>query len=72
VKIDKESFTLLKQTINITKEDMENYYWVMFKHAMDFFQEQASLKMLIPKHFFMSLLKDLLMEDLVTLGTSFQ
>jgi hypothetical protein len=26
VKIDKESLTLLKQTINITKEDMEDYH----------------------------------------------
>jgi hypothetical protein len=47
-KIDKESLTLLKQTINITKEDMEDYHWVMFTHAMDFFQERASLKKLIP------------------------
>jgi len=47
-KIDKESPTLLKQTINITKEDMEDYHWVMFTHAMDFFQEWASLKKLIP------------------------
>jgi hypothetical protein len=36
-KIDKESFTLLKQIVNIAKEDMEDYHWVMFTHAMDFF-----------------------------------
>ncbi len=46
-KIDKESFVLLKQTINIPKEDMENYHWVMFTHAMDFLKELASLKKLI-------------------------
>jgi hypothetical protein len=37
-KIDKESFTLFKQTINILKEDMEDYHWAMFTHGMDFFQ----------------------------------
>ncbi len=26
-KIDKESLTLLKQTINIPKDDMEDYHW---------------------------------------------
>jgi hypothetical protein len=36
VKIDKEIFTLFKQIINILKEDMEVYNWVMVKHAMDF------------------------------------
>jgi hypothetical protein len=40
----------------------------MFTHAMDFFQKWASLKKLIPKHFLTRLLKDLLMEDLITLG----
>jgi hypothetical protein len=40
----------------------------MFTHAMDFFQKCASLKKSIPKHLFISLLKDLSMEDLVTLG----
>jgi len=67
-KTDKESLTLLKQIVNITKEDMEDYHWAMFTHAMDFFQERASLKKLIPKRFFTSLLKDLSTKDLVTLG----
>jgi hypothetical protein len=49
-KIDKESLTLFKQIIKIWKEDMEDYHWAMFTHAMDFFQEQASLKKPIPKH----------------------
>jgi len=40
----------------------------MFTHAMDFFQEWVSLKKSISKHFFTSLLKDLSMKDLVTLG----
>jgi hypothetical protein len=46
--IDKESLTLFKQIVNITKEDMEDYHLVMFTHAMDFFQERASLKKSIP------------------------
>jgi hypothetical protein len=37
-KIDKESFTLLKQIVNVLKEDMEDYHWAIFTHAMDFFK----------------------------------
>jgi hypothetical protein len=47
---------------------MEDYHRAIFKHAMDFFQEWASLKKLIPKLFFTNFLKDLSMEDLVILG----
>jgi hypothetical protein len=45
-KTDKESLALLKQTVNIAKEDMEDYYWVMFTHVMDVFKEHESLKKL--------------------------
>jgi len=51
VKIDKKSFTLLRKIVNIPKEDMEHYHWTMFTHAIDLFQERASLKKPIPKHF---------------------
>ncbi len=54
VKIDKGRLALFKQTINISKEDMENYNWAMFTHAMDFFKEHVSLKKPIPKQFFTS------------------
>ncbi len=37
VKINKESFTLLKKIVNIPKEDMEDYHWTMFTHAIEFF-----------------------------------
>jgi hypothetical protein len=47
---------------------MEDYHEVMSTHAMDFFQERASLKRLVLKHFFTNLLKDLSTKDLVTLG----
>jgi len=47
-KIDKENLALLKEIINISNEDMENYHWAMFTHAMDFFQDCASLKKPIP------------------------
>jgi hypothetical protein len=47
-KINKESFALLKKMVNILKEDMEDYHWAMFTHAMDFFKEHASLKKLTP------------------------
>jgi hypothetical protein len=53
------------------KEDMEDYNLAMFTYAMDFFKACASLKKLVPKHFFISLLSDLLIEDLVTLGNLF-
>jgi hypothetical protein len=39
--------SLLKQTINISKEYMEDYNLAMFAHAMDFFKERVSLKKLI-------------------------
>ncbi len=58
----------MKQTMNILKDDMEDYNLAMFTHAMDFFKERVSLKKLIPKHFFTSLLNNLLIEDLVTFG----
>jgi hypothetical protein len=41
-KINKESFVVLKQTIKISKENMEYYNWAMFTHAMDFFKKHAS------------------------------
>jgi hypothetical protein len=59
VKINKESLSLLKQIVHISKEDMEDYNLAMFTHAMDLFKERASLKKSIPKHFFISLLNNL-------------
>jgi hypothetical protein len=47
---------------------MEVYHLATFTHAIDFFQECASLKKLILEHFFTNLLKDLSTIDLVTLG----
>ncbi len=44
-----KNLALLKQTINISKEDMEGYNWTMFTHSMDFFKEPMSLKKLIPE-----------------------
>jgi hypothetical protein len=35
-----KNLTLLKQIINISKENMEDYHWVMFTHA----KECTSLK----------------------------
>jgi len=64
--MDKNSLFVMKQTMNILKDDMEDYNLAMFTHAMDFFKERVSLKKPIPKHFFTSLLNDLSIEDLVT------
>jgi hypothetical protein len=39
----------------------------MFRHAMEFLKQYASLKKSLPKHYFTSLFKDLSNEDLVAL-----
>jgi hypothetical protein len=62
------NISLVKQTINISKENVEDYKLAMFTHAMNLFKERANLKWSILKHFFTSLLSDLSIEDLVTLG----
>jgi hypothetical protein len=59
---------LFKETINISKEDVEDYHCAVFTHAIKFFQECTSLKKPIVEHFFISLLHDLSMEDFVSLG----
>jgi hypothetical protein len=38
----------MRQTANISKDDMKDYNLVMFTHAMGFFKEHVSLKKLIP------------------------
>jgi hypothetical protein len=58
----------MKQIVNISKDDMEDYNLALFTHAMYFFKDCANLKKPIPKHFFTSLLNNLLIEDLLTLG----
>jgi len=47
---------------------MEDYNLIMFTHVMVVFKECASLKKLIPKHFFISLLNNLSTKDLLTFG----
>jgi hypothetical protein len=47
---------------------MEDYNFAIFTHAMDFFKKRASLKKSIPEHFFTSLLNNLSIDDLLTLG----
>jgi hypothetical protein len=65
--MDKKSLSIMRQTTNISNNDMEDYNLAMFTHAMDFFKEHASLKKPILEHFFTSLLNDLSIKDLVTL-----
>jgi len=67
-KINKESLALLKQIINILKEDMEDYHWAILHMPCIFFFKCTSLKKPIPKHFLINLLNNLSTEDLVTLG----
>jgi hypothetical protein len=65
-KMDKKSLFILKQIVNISKDDMEDYN-LAITHAMDFFKECAILKKPIPEHFFTSLLNNLSIETLLTL-----
>jgi hypothetical protein len=58
----------MRQNVNISKDDMEDYNLAMFTHAMDFFKECENFKKPIPKHFFTSLLNKLSTKDLLTLG----
>jgi hypothetical protein len=67
-KMDKESLFIMRQIVNISKDDMEDYNLAMFTHAMDFLKERANLKKSIPKQFFKSLLNNFSIKDLLTLG----
>jgi hypothetical protein len=58
----------MKQSVNISRDDMEDYNLAMFTHAMDFFKKCASFKKPIPKNFFTSLLNKLLTKDLLKIG----
>jgi hypothetical protein len=42
VKIDKYSLFIMRQSINISKDDMEDYNLETFTHVMDFFKEYVS------------------------------
>jgi hypothetical protein len=68
VKMDKYSLFIMKQSVNISKDDMEDYNLVMFTHAMVFFKERSRLKKSILEHFFTSLLNNFSSKDLLTLG----
>jgi hypothetical protein len=63
-----KSFHVLKQTINISKEDVEDYNVAMYTHVMDFFKEQTNFLKLILTYFFTCLVNNLSTKDLVTLG----
>ncbi len=51
VKMDKKSLSIMKQIVNISKDDMEDYNLALFTHAMDFFKECENLKELVLEHF---------------------
>jgi hypothetical protein len=61
----------MRESVNISKDDMEDYNLAMFTHAMDFFkdlQRMCEFKKIDSKAFFISLLNDLSTKDLLTLG----
>jgi hypothetical protein len=51
VKMDKENLSIMRQSVNIFKDDVEDYKLAVFTHVMDFFKEHANLKKSILKHF---------------------
>ncbi len=59
MKMDKESLYIMIQSLNISKDDMEDYNLAMFTHVMDFCKEHVSFKKSFLKHFFISLLNNL-------------
>jgi hypothetical protein len=65
--MDKKNISIMRQSVDIFKDDMEDYNLAMFTHAMDFFKERVNFKKLILEHFFSSLLNDLSIEDLLML-----
>jgi hypothetical protein len=46
-KVDKEIISILKQIVNISKENMEDYNLAMFTHAMDFFRKCVNFEKLV-------------------------
>jgi hypothetical protein len=56
-----------RRNLQLIEQDIKNYHQVMFRHAMEFLKQCASLKKPLPKHYFISFLKYLSNEDLVTL-----
>jgi hypothetical protein len=57
----------MRQSVKISKDDMEDYNLAMFTHEMNFFKDCVSLKKAIPKHSFISLLNNLSIEVLLTI-----
>jgi hypothetical protein len=55
----KYNLSIMKQSVKISKDDMEDYNLAMFTHVINFFKECVSLKKRILEHFFTSLLNDL-------------
>ncbi len=37
-----QSLFIMRQTMNISKDDMEDYNLAMFTHVVDFFKERAN------------------------------
>jgi hypothetical protein len=65
---EKNSFIAKKMpNPNPIKQDIKNYHCAMLKHKMEFFKQWTSLKKSLLEHHFISFLKDLSNEDLVTL-----
>jgi phage major head subunit gpT-like protein len=59
VKMEKYNLSIMRQSVKISKDDMEDYNLAMFTHVINFFKECVSLKKRILEHFFTSLLNDL-------------
>jgi hypothetical protein len=41
--MDKENLSIMRQSVKISKDDMEDYNLAMLTHAINFLKERASL-----------------------------
>jgi hypothetical protein len=51
----------------IITQDIKDYHWAMFRHAMEFLKQHINLKKPLPEHYFTNILKYLSNGDLVAL-----
>jgi hypothetical protein len=66
--MDKENLFIMGRSVNISKDDMEDYNLPMFTHAMNSFKEHLSFKKPILEHFFHKLIEQFVNRKLVNIG----
>jgi hypothetical protein len=49
----------LRPNLQLIEQDIKYSHWAMFKHVVEFWKQCTSLKTPFPKHYFISILKDI-------------